>query len=265
MNQRQTSALRLSALAVATALLFGCGGGDSPSDTLAASPTEFVQMADSSSALSVRIATSSDGSVAPVLLAQSRYNLSATVTTGPSAGRGLTGLLLLKSKKEDGGTEVEGRFMPTGVSSAGSMTPEVQAQVDALRAQLGAKLDMLQRDFRTDIASKIQSLKSALGITGSGDWLPRDLTPEQRTAIERFKDDFAARTTTYADAVQAAMLDFRNRIDVLGVDPSAGRSGDADADVTMTMTMTMTMTRNMAMTAAATRSRARSRPTARSN
>ncbi|MDH4289110.1 MAG: hypothetical protein OEV65_10230, partial [Aquincola sp.] len=170
MNTRTQKLLRLSALSMAAALVFGCGGGggDSASDLASASSNGIIQVAETASALSVSIATASDKSKAPVMLAQTRYNLSATFTDGPDKGATVTGLLLLKSKKEDNGSaEVEGRFMPSGVASTGttSLTPEQRAQLDAWRAELKGKLDDLRSQFRTDVRALIEQLKMALGIT----------------------------------------------------------------------------------------------------
>src|SRR5512143_152824 len=164
MHRPSAHRLRLTACALATALVVGCGGGSGNSPT--ALQSQSVQMSDSLSRVTVTAAgTSSDGSrVSTMQWAAMQYAFSAAVSGGAHAGQTVAGTLLLTGETEGGSTEVEGRLLvgtaaapaPTAsatTTQAQTLTADFNAKMDALRAKLRSDIDALRQKLRSDLAA----------------------------------------------------------------------------------------------------------------
>ena len=200
MNSHARLSMRLSAVAMASALLFGCGGGQDTTPVVGAA-TESVQMAGTASALSVRmpsvapsassssgVASTSTTSSATTVLMQTQYAFAATFTAGPHAGQNLAGTLLLRMEDEDDGTiEVEGQLVPTtAVGGTAGMSADGAAQVQAidlhvLHAQvaqagqlLGCRAGMLHAHAHAQALPGADGLFGGAPVAGAAAILPLD-------------------------------------------------------------------------------------------
>src|SRR5512134_2493341 len=103
---------RISAIALAGALLFGCGGGTentgAPTETAAS-----VQVRETATVLSVKTTLPSGSTATSTEMQSMLYTFAATIS-GPDAGLALNGTLVLKGERhDDGSTEIEGRLLPS--------------------------------------------------------------------------------------------------------------------------------------------------------
>ena len=165
MQTNTMKSLRLTALSLATAVLFGCGGSDGTSGAAGtAQGASTVAVSETASALRVSVSGGADSSSAQTVLAQMQYTFSASVTTGTDAGKTITGTLMLKTEQEDGATEVEGLLIPTTAAAptTGTTTDTTAAQADALRQELKTKLGELRTAYRADIEVMLQTLRAAI-------------------------------------------------------------------------------------------------------
>jgi hypothetical protein len=236
MDEQRLRILKLSALSIAVAALFGCGGSnDSPSALGTTAQESSVQMTETASAMRVSASSSDDAESDSVVMLQRQYAFAATLTSG----RALAGTLMLKGEEEHGLTKVEGTFIQnaataTAAPSATPPSPDAVAQAAALRDQLKAGLASLRSAYRSDIADLAQTLRAALkdGAAATGDH--KAWTPAQQVAMQAFKDTFASRTAQYQSDAAALTLDIQNQMTALGVEASSDGSkrGDADKDET---------------------------------
>lgn len=231
MKASTMKSLKLTALSLAAAMLFGCGGGGGTPGAAGADPSVVV-VSDSASALRVSVAgASGSGDSAPsTVLSQAQYTFSANVTAGQHAGQTITGTLLLKTEQEDGETEVEGLLVPTtAAASDGSGASSASAQAEALREQLKATLRDQRSAYRSDVRALLETLKAALEAGRPTDG-SRELTAAQKEAIEAFKAAFAERTSRYEADVAAAVQEVRAQLEALGVTLADKRGHRDDED-----------------------------------
>ena len=215
MNPMQRKVLRLTAMGLAVAGLFGCGGGQGGSDSgAAAAQASSVQMTQTATALRVSALASSDASTAEMVMAQTQYRFAASINAGANAGKALVGNLMLKAETDDGITQVEGVLVLGDPASVGS-TSSTQAQIDALKAELKTRLAALREVYNADIATLSETLRAALAAGAATDG-SKKLTAAQREALLRFKAAFNARTTQYQADVAAVTLEIRTQLAVLG-------------------------------------------------
>ena len=230
MKTNTMKSLRLTALSLATAMLFGCGGSDGTSgaaDTAQGAST--VAVSETATALRVSVSGSSDSGSAQAVLAQMQYTFSASVTAGADAGKTISGTLMLKTEQEDGATEVEGLLIPT-TAAAPTATPDATAaQADALRLELKTKLGDLRTAYRADVEVMLQTLRAAMEAGKPTDG-SKKLTAAQKEALATFKADFAARTERFEADVATVTQDIRAQLEALGVTLAdrESRSGDDD-------------------------------------
>ena len=216
MKSKTSTSLKLSAVAFATALLFGCGGGNGTdgADTAAASS---VQVSETANALRVSVASDDSSSAGSTVLAQAQYTFSATVSAGPDAGQTISGTLMLKTEQEDDGTEVEGLLVPTTAAATTTTTSAAtDAQVAALRAQLKTKLADLRSAYRADVQVLLDTLKAAMKAGAPTDGSHK-LSAAQKEALAAFKTAFAERTTRYETDVATVTQDIRSQLQALQV------------------------------------------------
>src|SRR5512140_1229456 len=198
MNEVQKRSFKLGAVALAAAVLFGCGGGGGDTQT--------------ASTLSVSLPNTTSSTTQPALLAQTQFTFAASVNSGPLAGQTISGLLMLKSDNEDGSNQVEGRLIPNTTTQAGSTAAQQQAA--ALRDQLTAGEAALRDAFMADVSALTQTLKAALGTSVGED---AKLTAAQQQAVQTFKTAFSARVDKYHADAMALALDTRTKIAALGL------------------------------------------------
>jgi Cytochrome C oxidase, cbb3-type, subunit III len=226
MHEQSLKILRLSALSLAVAVLYGCGGSnDATSAEGTAAQGSSVQLTETASAVRVTAAASTDPSMPSVVVLQSQYTFAATLSSGGT----MAGTLMLKGEDEDGVTEVEGVLIPAAATLAATPTPDVLAQAAALKDQLKRGLADLRTAYRADIAALSQTLRTAMaaGAATTGD--RKVMTPAQQAALQQFKDAFAARTTQYHSDTAALALDIQTQLAALGIAPSRGGDDDKSA------------------------------------
>lgn len=249
MKKRQTNGLKLGVVALAVALMAGCGGSaDSPSAGAPTSETTASVLAVTKTAAGLSVSTPAVSATSPAtVLAQSQYTFAATLTAGPNAGRSLSGTLMLKAESEDGATELEGRLVLTpatpAVAAPGTSASATAGQVAALQEELRSQLSALRTAYRADIDALAQTARAALSagaaapaaVPASGASSAEaernrrgPLTAAQREAIQTFKSAFAARTAQFHADVAAATLAIDSQLAALGVTRSgvAGRGDD---------------------------------------
>jgi mono/diheme cytochrome c family protein len=227
--------MKLSAVALASALLFGCGGsGDGTTGSAASTATiQSVQMAQTATTLSVSVGSAKADAAPSAVLSQAQYTFAASFTGGTHQGQSLAGTLLIRSESEDGATEVEGRLVPsatgTGTGTGSAVSPDVQARADTLTAGLKARIETLRAAYKTDVAALVDTLRAAMQAAGAPQ-ADAPLTAAQTQALQTFKDAFAARTRQFHSDVSAAVLDVRTQLDALGVPTLSSGSGHGSDD-----------------------------------
>src|SRR6185369_12259019 len=185
---------RLAAIGLATALLFGCGGGGS--DSLTDQPLA-VQLHETTTTLTVT-ADSSSGARSAFEAQAMNFTFAAKVDSGRDAGNTLKGMLELKGERDDGEIEVRGRFFPDATTVPNSA--EAKADFDAKRAALTATM-------RTDIKALSAQLQAALAagaVRGSD-----GPSAAQKAALAAFKTSFAQRMADYDAAMTALNAQYR--------------------------------------------------------
>ncbi len=217
---------RSAAVALAIALLFGCGGGGDSSSSLpeqpaAAQPQEAapaqpaaVQLRETATVLSVRTELPSSGDTARFEAQALNYSFAAHVDTGPDAGYALTGRLELKGEREDDGlTEVEGHLYPDADASMATRA-ESRARFDAdrkaLRDALREDITVLAAELKLALADGAASRSDASGAA-------------RREALQAFKAKFNRRIEAYRAALSARIAEYR------GANRDAGTGGDDDS------------------------------------
>jgi cbb3-type cytochrome c oxidase subunit III len=212
-SKRRDSRLyfRLPAVALAVAVLFGCGGGGSDS-ALTQQPLA-VQLHETSTMLSVKADLSSSGERDEFEAQALNFTFAAQIDSGRDAGQALKGVLELKGEREDDGvTEVEGRFFPDANTLPSGA--DLKAEFHAKRKALGAAL-------RVDIKAQSSELQLALS-SGAVRGSDRP-SAAQKEALAAFKSKFSERMAAYDAAMTALNAEYRgaNR---------AQRSRDDDDD-----------------------------------
>ena len=228
MKSKTSTSLKLSAVAFATALLFGCGGGNGI-DSAGTAGASAVQVSETANALRVSVASDDSSSAGSTVLAQAQYTFSATVSAGPDAGQTISGTLMLKTEQGDDGTEVEGLLVPTTAAATTTTSTATDAQVAALREQLKTKLADLRSAYRADVQVLLDTLRAAMKAGAPTDGSHK-LSAAQKEALAAFKTAFAERTTRYETDVATVTQDIRSQLQALGVTLSdkGSRGGDDD-------------------------------------
>jgi hypothetical protein len=197
---------RWSAIGLAGAILFGCGGANDGT-TGTNGPTEqpgSVQVNETATILSVKTELPSGSSTTRSERQSLMYTFAATVDSGPHAGKAYKGTLVLKGEREDdGSTEVEGRLLPDAVAA---MTPAPAPTAGAsapaaanLKAQFEAERKALRDALRVDVDALSASLKAALAdgtVAGA-----KEPSAAQKEALAAFKVAFDKRTAEYRAAL----------------------------------------------------------------
>jgi mono/diheme cytochrome c family protein len=224
-------AFRLGTLSVALGLLAACGGGSDAGSTSNAANSPLT-VSTNAQGLSIRLANSSTEASASTAVASTssastptttssptsgaatqpamawssqQFSFSASVNSGPDAGRSLSGTLVLNGERDDestgnGVTEVEGRLL---LSTAGaSATPTASASE-------------LRRQYRTAVHDRVDQLRAELGtISGR-------LSEAQRSTIQSFRADLRQLNQDYQTRIEAAVQQQRaqrsSSYQVLGV------------------------------------------------
>ena len=108
---------RSSAIGLAVAMLFGCGGGGD-GGAVSADPSATVSVNETATMLSVKADLPSSSSRDEYEAQALNYTFAAQIDEGPNKGLAITGRLELKGEREDEGiTEVEGRLFPDAMPS----------------------------------------------------------------------------------------------------------------------------------------------------
>ncbi len=192
-----SSYFRASAVGLATAVLFGCGGG---SDSGSASTQPSVQVLESAGIMSVTTELPSSSGKAAFEAQTLSFTFDGNITSGPSAGLAMNGRLDLMGESDDGtATEIEGRFFPDA-------TPIVPSR-DDLKVQFEASRKALKVALRTDINALSDQLKAALasGAVAGSD----GPSAAQKAALATFKTQFVRRMDVFRVAMSALIGDFR--------------------------------------------------------
>lgn len=212
--KKPTSTIRWSALALSSALLFGCGGSDKSADEGSA-PVAAVTVSESATGLSVRTITGEgsrfDGSHVEAAL----YTFAAKIDTGTDAGQALDGTLVLQSV-----AQADGSSALTGKLIGGKLTATPSDAVLALQAEFAAALDALKATYRTDVETLQATLKTALEAAGTPDagWRLNDA---QRAAIKTFIDAVKARTEQFRADTTALVTSYQEKVVAAGGDASS--------------------------------------------
>ena len=194
---------RWSAVGLAAALLFGCGGGNDGSSAQSAQGAS-VQVNETATTLSVKTALPPGSTTTSSEMQSMVYTFAAHVASGPDAGYSLKGTLVLKGESEDGGaTQVEGRLIPDVMMPP---TPALAASAAELETQFNAKRQALKDALRADIDALSGTLKQALAAGAvAGSTTP---SAAQKEALATFKSAFSQRMTQYRSDLAALIAQY---------------------------------------------------------
>jgi hypothetical protein len=208
LKSHRTSPFTWSALALASALLFGCGGADKSTDSESAGAAS-VTVSESAAGLSVKTTTGEGSRFNGSHVEAALYTFAAKINAGTDAGQALDGTLVLQSvAQDDGSTALTGKLI------GGKLTATPSDAVIALQAEFATALEALKTACKTDVEALQATLKAALEAAATPD-AGRRLNEAQRAAIktfieavktrsEQFKTDSTALVTSYQDKVVAA-------------------------------------------------------------
>lgn len=198
-QRRVIPCFRSSAVGLAVALLFGCGGGGDSASVLTEQPLA-VRVSETATILSVKADLPSTINKSEFEAQAMAFTFAAQIDSGPNAGLALKGRLELKGEREDEGlTEVEGRLFPDA-------TPSVPSR-DDLMAEFNVKRKALKGALRADIKALSEQLKMALSsgaVPGSD-----EPSAAQKEALAAFKAAFEQRMTQYRTAMSALIAEYR--------------------------------------------------------
>ena len=198
-QQRVIPCFRSSAVGLAVALLFGCGGGGDSNSTLTEQPLA-VQVSETATILSVKADLPSKTKTTEFEAQAIVYTFAAHIDRGPNTGLDLGGRLELKGEREDEGiTEVEGRLFPDA-------TPSQPSRED-LKADFDAKRKALKVALRTNLKALSDQLKTALSrgaVPGSD-----EPSAAQKEALAAFMAAFKQRMAEYRAAMSALIAEYR--------------------------------------------------------
>jgi len=187
--------------AVALALL-GCGGEDTDAGGPSTGPA--VQVSEVPAGLKVTAALP-----APLVRDVTQYAFSARITSGPHAGRALSGTLMLQGDGDGdagSGTQVEGSLVGTARIAADP----------ALMGQFNTTAQSLRATLRTGIEAASARLRDAM-TAGTGG---ATLTATQSQALQQFKQSIAI-----------LHLQYRSDVSTLNAQLLAGIAAVPDEDL----------------------------------
>jgi len=214
-------AFKWAALALASAMLFGCGGSDKSSDPESAAAS--VAITDTAAGLSVNTITSDGTRSGGSHVEAALYTFAAKVEAGTDAGQALDGTLVLASVAQDDGT-----IALTGKLIGGKLTTTPSDAVIALQQAFATALDTLRTSYKADIDALKETLKAALEQAATPNAGHR-LNEAQRAALKTFFDAVKARTEQLQADTSALVTSYRDQVVAAGGDASSiglgGRGG----------------------------------------
>jgi hypothetical protein len=205
------SPFKWSALALASALLFGCGGADKGADSESASAAS-VTVSESAAGLSVKTTTGEGSRFNGSHVEASLYTFAAKVDAGTDAGQALDGTLVLQSVAQDDGTTAL-----TGKLIGGKLTATPSDAVTALQTEFATALDALKAAYKTDVDALQATLKAALDAAATPGTGHR-LNEAQRAAIKTFIDAVKARTEQFKTDSTALVTSYQEQVVAAGGD-----------------------------------------------
>ena len=218
---------RWSAIGLAGAMLFGCGGGTDAGLGSTEQPSS-VQVSESATILAVRTELPAGSATTRSEMQSLLYTFAAKVDAGPDAGMVLKGMLVLKGERHDDGvTEVEGRLLPDAVVMTPAPAPGSAASAPTaaeLKAQFDASRKLLRSALRADIDALSATLKAALAagsLAGA-----KEPSAAQKEALATFKAAFDKRMTAYRTALAALVAEYAAASG--GVSPAPKPRDDGD-------------------------------------
>lgn len=210
----------MTATLLSGATLLGCGGGGgSTSGTTSAESVTLTETA-------TRVTISSTGSNGSRQWSAMHFNFTADVTAGTNAGSTISGLLLLKGEADDddgdasngtGATAVEGKLLIGMLPLAGSGNA---AQGLALRSAFRDQSELLRANVRADLLKLRDQLKTDLAAAADD--------AAKQAAKQTFTDAFKALLGKFQQDMAALVMQLRDQLVALGLDPSRLLPGGRD-------------------------------------
>lgn len=211
---KPTSAFKWSALALSSALLFGCGGADKSTDAESASAAS-VTVNESAAGLSVHTTTGEGSRFNGSHVEAALYTFAAKVDAGTDAGQALDGTLVLQSvAQDDGSTALTGKLI------GGKLTATPSDAVVALQTEFATALEALKTAYKTDVEALQATLKTALEAAATPDAGHR-LNEAQRAAIKTFIDAVKARSEQFKTDTTALVTSYQEKVTAAGGDASS--------------------------------------------
>lgn len=214
-NPGYARAFTWTTLALASALLFGCGGADKSASDDSNSTAASVTVNETAAGLQVKTSTGDGTRFSGSQVEASLYTFAAKIAAGTDAGQTLDGTLVLKSVAQDDGTTAL-----TGKLIGGKLTTPPSDAVVALQTAFQTALDALKTSYKTDIDALRATLKTALDAAATPNGGYR-LNDAQRAALKTFLDAVKTRTEQFQSDTTVLVTSYRDQIVAAGGDASS--------------------------------------------